>query len=81
MHELSLAQGLLDQLAGLAVEHGASRIVTVHVDIGTDAGIVVDSFSFGFDAIKGSDKLTANAVLAINRTAGPDLILTRVEME
>jgi len=81
MHELSLAQGLMDQLHDLAAAHGAEKVITVHVDIGTEAGIVVGSFTFGFDAIKGSDKLTENAVLEINRTPGSDLILTRVEME
>lgn len=81
MHELSLAQGLLDQLGGLAVEHGATKIITVYVEIGTEAGIVADSFSFGFDAVKTTNRLTENAVLEINRVPGPDLILNRVEME
>ncbi len=81
MHELSLAQGLLTQLGELATTHGATKIITVKVSVGNDSGIVVDSFSFGFNAIKAEDELTAHAILEISLTAGADLILTQVAME
>jgi len=81
MHELSLAQGLLGQLEELAKTHEAQTILVVRVDIGEQSGIVVDSFCFGFDALKKEKPLTRNAVLTITPTPGTDLILAQVEME
>ncbi len=81
MHELSLAQGLLDQLAALARQHRASRIVRVEVAIGRQAGIVVDSFVFGFNAIRTTLEVTREAALVVTATDGCDLVLNRVEME
>ena len=81
MHELSLAQGLLDQLTTLAHSHGVSTVLVVRVDIGSQAGIVVDSFCFGFDALKKDNPLTEKAILEITDTDGTDLILSQVEME
>ena len=81
MHELSLAQGLLDQLAALARQHRASRIVRVEVAIGRQAGIVVDSFVFGFNAIRTTLEVTREATLVVTATDGCDLVLNRVEME
>ncbi len=65
MHELSLAQGLMDQLQALAAEHKAERILRLSVTIGSFSGIVVDSFTFGFDALKLDNPLTREAVLEI----------------
>ncbi|HEB51357.1 MAG TPA: hydrogenase maturation nickel metallochaperone HypA [Desulfobulbus sp.] len=80
MHELSLAQGLLDQLEGLARQHGG-RIVRVEVVIGRQAGVVVDSFVFGFDAIKKTCEQTRAATLTVTTGEGHDLLLNRVELE
>ena len=65
MHELSLAQGLINQLQTLAAEHKAERILRLTVTIGSFSGIVVDSFTFGFDALKLDIPLTKAAVLEI----------------
>ncbi len=81
MHELSLAQALLDQLQELAVTHGAKKILQVRVNIGRASGIVIDSFVFGFDAVKMDVPLTMEAVLTIEEVEGSDLVLMRVEME
>ncbi len=81
MHELSLAQGLLNQLTGLIESHQAVRILTVRVTIGTMAGIVVYSFVFGFDAIKMENESTKSAVLEIEEVAGDELVLAQVVME
>jgi len=81
MHELSLAQGLLSQLEQLAADNNATTVLIVQVDIGKDAGIVIDSFTFGFNAIKIEVPLTKQAKLIISQTEGNDLILTRVKME
>ncbi|BCO09429.1 hypothetical protein GF1_18050 [Desulfolithobacter dissulfuricans] len=81
MHEFSLAQGLMSQLGELAAAHGAKRIHTVRVSIGSSAGIVVDSFVFGFDALKADWEPARDAILEITRSEGTDLVLTQVEME
>ncbi|HHB77009.1 MAG TPA: hydrogenase maturation nickel metallochaperone HypA [Desulfobulbus sp.] len=81
MHELSLAQGLLVQLQELAAAHGVEKILHVRVNIGRASGVVVDSFVFGFDAIKMDVPLTMEAVLHIEEVEGSDLVLMQVEME
>ncbi len=81
MHELSLAQGLIDQLKELAGAHKATRIMTVRVNIGTMAGIVVDSFVFGFNAVKTETNCVREAQLKITEVDGDDLILAQVIME
>ena len=69
MHELSLASGLIDQLQLLATEHRAKKITKATVVIGPFSGIVADSFSFGFDALKQEQELTAEASLIIEQPA------------
>ncbi|MFP7756355.1 hydrogenase/urease maturation nickel metallochaperone HypA [Thermodesulfobacteriota bacterium B35] len=81
MHELSLAQGLLEQLDELARRHHADQILRVEVAIGREAGIVTDSFVFGFNAIKKTLPSTRTTILAVTATGGRDLVLGRVEME
>ncbi len=65
MHELSLAQSLLDQLLDLAKEHHAVRINRVLVTLGPFSGVVRDSFEFGFNALKQSLELTRGAELEL----------------
>ncbi len=71
----------MQQLDDLARQHEARKICTVRVEIGTKAGIVVDSFSFGFEVLAKEKPLTREAVLEISEADGNDLILTQVEME
>ncbi|MBN2232955.1 MAG: hydrogenase maturation nickel metallochaperone HypA [Deltaproteobacteria bacterium] len=72
MHEMSLAQGLLSRLAGLAAEHGACRVLRVRVHIGPQAGIVTESFRFGFDVLKGAALVTRDAVLELEADAAAE---------
>jgi len=65
MHELSLAQSLIEQLLDLAKEHQAERITRVTVTLGPFSGIVRDSFEFGFDNLKQSQDATRKAVLKL----------------
>lgn len=81
MHELSLAQGLITQLLDIVREHDAGLVVTVFVEVGEQSGIVIDSFEFGFDAIKQEHEQIQGAELKITAADGIDLILLRVEME
>ena len=65
MHEISLVQGLLNQLDSLALEHKATSINKVKVEVGPFAGIVIDSFQFGFDVLAAEHDLTREATLEI----------------
>ncbi len=65
MHELYLAQSLLQQVTKLAHENKASKVLKVKISIGPLSGIVVDSFKFGFDALKRESSLTSKAGLEI----------------
>ena len=65
MHELSLVQGLLRQLADLAGKHGATSVSRVKVEVGPLSGIVVDSFCFGFEVLAAEEALTRRAELEI----------------
>ncbi|MEW6288401.1 MAG: hydrogenase maturation nickel metallochaperone HypA [Thermodesulfobacteriota bacterium] len=65
MHEISLVQGLLKQLAELAEQHRSRMISKVRVEIGPLSGIVIDSFQFGFDVLASEQELTSKALLEI----------------
>ena len=65
MHEISLVQGLVQQLHELAAENQATKIISVTMEIGPLCGVVVDSFRFGFDIISAEDALTRGAQLLV----------------
>lgn len=65
MHEMSLVQGLFQQLADLAVENRMTKVLKVTMEIGPTSGVVVDSFRFGFEALAPQDPLCENAELII----------------
>ena len=65
MHEMSLVQALLTQLADLAAEHDKKRVVSITLDIGPLSGVVIDSFQFGFDILAAESSLTKGAKLII----------------
>ena len=71
----------MQQLEDLGRQHHARKIYTVRVDIGKRSGIVIDSFSFGFEVLAKENQLAKEAVLEINETEGDDLVLSQVEME
>lgn len=65
MHEISLVQAMIDQLADLAKENDATHITKITMEIGTLSGVVVDSFRFGFEVLSTSDDLVRGAQLEI----------------
>jgi hydrogenase nickel insertion protein HypA len=65
MHEISLVQNLIQQLKELAAANKSSRIITVTMEIGPLAGVVVDSFRFGFEILATEDERTRGAVLIV----------------
>jgi hydrogenase nickel incorporation protein HypA/HybF len=50
MHELSLANNIIDQVCEAALQNGAEKVVSVRVMIGPLAGIEPDSLDFCFTA-------------------------------
>ncbi len=66
MHEISLVQGMLHQLTELADSNGASKVIKITMEIGPLSGVVIDSFTFGFDILSAESDLTRNAELIIN---------------
>lgn len=65
MHEISLVQGLLQQLHSIAKENNVSRVLKVTMIVGPLSGVVVDSFTFGFDILTKEDELVRDAKLEI----------------
>lgn len=81
MHEFTLAQGLHSQLLELACEHQAAKILKAEIAVGDDAGIVIESFVFGFKVLADEAEVTKGMDLVIVPDSGRDLVLLRVELE
>ena len=80
MHEFSLAQGLHNQLLDLARAHDMARVKMAEVGVGEHAGIVVESFVFGFNVLAEQSEVTRGMNLVIVNESGTDLILLQVEL-
>lgn len=64
MHELSIAQSIVDIVKGYVPDEGLARVKSVKLKIGAIAGVVPDSLEFCFDAITEETPLR-DAVLEI----------------
>ena len=64
MHEVSIAQGLLDIAINSCTKQGYGRIDSIKVKVGKASGIVPDSLLFAFEALK-SGTMADKAVLTI----------------
>ena len=65
MHEISLVQGLINQLRQLAAENQANKITQVTMIIGPFSGVVVDSFRLGYDVLSAEELLLKGSRLII----------------
>ena len=81
MHEFSLAQGLHTQLMDLVREHDMKSVRMAEICIGKNAGIVEESFIFGFNVLAGQYDETKGVDLQVIRDDSTDLILQRLELE
>ncbi|MFT5728050.1 MAG: hydrogenase nickel incorporation protein HypA/HybF [Desulforhopalus sp.] len=81
MHEFSLAQGLHTQLMDLVREHDMKSVRMAEVLIGANAGIVEESFLFGFNVLAEQSEETKGINLVVIHDDGTDLILQRLELE
>lgn len=66
MHELGLAQTLLEQVRAVAREHGNPRVARVRVRIGEYAGVEPEALRFAFEVLR-DDCGLAGAALDIER--------------
>ncbi|HUW50978.1 MAG TPA: hydrogenase maturation nickel metallochaperone HypA [Sulfuricella sp.] len=69
MHEMSLAEGVLQVVEDSARDQGFSRVKTVWLEIGALAGVEADAIRFCFDLVM-KDTLAEGARLEIVTTEG-----------
>lgn len=80
MHEFSLAQGLHDQVMDLIRQNEVEKVSKIEICIGDNAGIVTESFLFGFNVIASQYEATKEAELIVQTDDGKDLMLMRLEL-
>jgi hydrogenase nickel incorporation protein HypA/HybF len=69
MHEMSLAESVLEIIENSAAQHGCTKIHAVRLEIGQLAGVEAEAMRFCFDAVtRGS--IAAGAALEIVETPG-----------
>jgi len=66
VHEVSIALGMVEELSRIARENNATKITLVTLKVGKMSGIVIDSLTFAFDAIKLEHPLLSSAKIMIN---------------
>ena len=69
MHEMSLAEGVLQLIEDAAHREGFRRVTTVWLEIGQLAGVEVEAMKFCFDAVT-RDTIAEGAQLEIIVTPG-----------
>jgi hydrogenase nickel incorporation protein HypA/HybF len=67
MHELAIAQSIVDAVEIKATECKAVHVKGVRLKIGEASGIVADSLTFCFEMLTNLDPVLAGAQLAIDR--------------
>ncbi len=66
MHELSIAQSIVDAVEARASACKAAQVKSVRLRIGEAIGVVTDSLTFCFEMIASLDPLLVGAQLAID---------------
>lgn len=66
MHELSIAQSIVDAVEARATECNAARVKGVRLRIGEASGIVSDSLTFCFEMLTSLDPTLTGAQLLID---------------
>ena len=67
MHELAIAESIVDAVGTRAAECNAARVKGVRLRIGEASGIVIDSLTFCFEMLTSLDPTLAGAQLVIDR--------------
>ena len=66
MHELAIAQSIVDVVEAKVVECKAARVKSVRLRIGEGSGIVAHSLTFSFEMLTSFDPTLAGAQLLID---------------
>ena len=66
MHELSIAESIVDAVGTRAAECNTARVKGVRLRIGEASGIVIDSLTFCFEMLASFDPTLAGAQLSID---------------
>lgn len=66
MHELSIAQSIVEVVEQRAQECGAARVTSVRLQVGEASGIVADPLMFSFEMLAGLSPLLEGARLVID---------------
>ena len=69
MHELSIAEGIIQAVEKTAIAAGVSRIISVHIAVGELAGVDISALRFAWQSVT-RDGLAQNANLQIERPEG-----------
>jgi hydrogenase nickel incorporation protein HypA/HybF len=80
MHEVSIAESLLSEVAAAAQRHGLSAVRAVGVRVGTESGVAAEALAFAFELMRDGPVL-AGAALDVQSTDGSDLSLEWIEGE
>ncbi len=66
MHEMAIAQSIVDVVEARADEHHAAHVKSVRLQVGEASGIVADSLTFSFEMLASLDPLLTGAQLLID---------------
>lgn len=80
MHEIGVAQGMLDRALKEAVDSGAARVTSMQIKLGDASGIEADHLRFCLEAlVKGTAAETAR--IDIEELKGNNIYLHSLEVE
>jgi hydrogenase nickel incorporation protein HypA/HybF len=80
MHEVSIAEALMQQVTEAASRNGLASIRQIGICVGAHSGVVPDALVFAFEILRTGPVLGA-ATLDIRATDGDDLRLEWIEGE
>ncbi len=66
MHELSIAESIVEVVREKAVECSATRVKSVRLKIGEASGIVIDALTFSFEMVASFEPVLAGTQLSID---------------
>ncbi|HLI06265.1 MAG TPA: hydrogenase maturation nickel metallochaperone HypA [Ktedonobacteraceae bacterium] len=67
MHELAIAESIVEAVRAKAAECSAARVTNVRIKVGEASGIVTDSLTFCFEMVASLDPILAGSQLSIDR--------------
>lgn len=80
MHEVSIAESLISEVAAAARRHGLSAVRGVGVCVGERSGVAPHALTFAFELMR-EGPILGSAVLDVRSVDGPDLCLEWIEGE